>query len=134
MNKVILIGRLGADPETRFSQSNVQVCNFSLATSKKVKGEQQTEWHRIVCFNKTAEIAQQYLVKGSQVCIEGSIQTSEYEKDGEKRYSTNIVCNNLEMLGGTSSQENDSKPLESKFDPSNIKKVDLSSIDDDLPF
>lgn len=134
MNKVILIGRLGADPETRFSQSNVQVCNFSLATSKKVKGEQQTEWHRIVCFNKTAEIAQQYLVKGSQVCIEGSIQTSEYEKDGEKRYSTNIVCNNLEMLGGTSSQENDSKPLESKFDPSNINKVDLSSIDDDLPF
>jgi single-strand DNA-binding protein len=134
MNKAILIGRLGADPETRFSQSNVQVCNFSIATSRKIKGEDQTEWHRIVCFNKTAEIAQKYLVKGSQVCIEGMIQTSEYEKNGEKRYSTNIVCNNLQMLGGTSSQENDSKPSEAKFDPSNVNKTDLSTISDDLPF
>lgn len=134
MNKVILIGRLGQDPESRFSQSNVQVCNFNIATSRKVKGEQQTEWHRIVCFGKTAEIAQLYLTKGSQVCVEGMIQTSEYEKDGEKRYSTNIVCNNLQMLGGTSSQENDSKPAQAKFDPSNVNKVDLSTISDDLPF
>ncbi len=134
MNKVILIGRLGQDPESRFSQSNVQVCNFSLATSRKVKGEDQTEWHRIVCFNKTAEIAQQYLTKGSQVCIEGMIQTSEYEKDGEKRYSTNIVCNNLQMLGSTNSQSNDPKPTEAKFDPSNVKKNILDEIDDDLPF
>ena len=62
------------------------------------------------------------------------IQTSEYEKNGEKRYSTNIVCNNLQMLGGTSSQENDSEPVQTKFDPSNVNKADLSTISDDLPF
>jgi len=134
MNKAILIGNLGADPETRFSQSNVQVCNFSIATSKKIKGEKSIEWHRIVAFGKTAEIAQKYLVKGSQVCIEGSIQTSEYEKDGQKKYSTQIVCDRLEMLGRANDQENNSSPTETKFDPSNVNKTDLSTISDDLPF
>lgn len=125
MNKVILIGRLGKDPESRFTQNNMQVVNFSVATSKKVKGEEQTEWHNIVTFDKTAQIAQQYLTKGSLVCIEGSIQTSKYEKDGQTRYSTQIVCNNLQMLGGKNEPEN--KPT----------KVDISNWEnesDGLPF
>lgn len=122
MNKVILIGRLGANPETRFTQTNTPVCNWSLATSKKVKGEDKTEWHNIVAFSKTAEIAQQYLTKGSLVGIEGSIQTTSYEKDGITKYSTQIICDRLEMLGGKSEQKEESV------------KVDMNNIDDDLPF
>jgi single-strand DNA-binding protein len=123
MNKVILIGRLVKNPETKFTQSNMQICKFSMATSKKIKGEEQTEWHNIVCFSKTAEIAEKFLSKGSLVCIEGSINTSVYEKDGEKKYSTQIVCDRLEMLGGKSDQKNE---------PS--VNVDIEKIDDDLPF
>ncbi len=122
MNKVILIGRLGANPETRFTQTNTPVCNWSLATSKKVKGEDKTEWHNIVAFSKTAEIAQQYLTKGSLVGIEGSIQTTSYEKDGITKYSTQIICDRLEMLGGKAEQKEESV------------KVDMNNIDDDLPF
>lgn len=122
MNKVILIGRLGANPETRFTQSNTPVCNWSLATSKKVKGEDKTEWHNIVAFSKTAEIAQQYLTKGSLVGIEGSIQTTSYEKNGITKYNTQIICDRLEMLGGKAEQKEESV------------KVDMNNIDDDLPF
>ena len=124
MNKVILIGRLGKDPESRFTQSNTQVVNFSMATSKKVKGEEQTEWHNVVLFGKTAEIAQQYLTKGSLIAIEGSIQTSSYEKDGVTRYSTQIICDRLEMLGGK-----DDKPAKEP-----AKNIDLNDLDDGLPF
>jgi|DEB0MinimDraft_10_1074344.scaffolds.fasta_scaffold00084_13 single-strand DNA-binding protein len=124
MNKVILIGRLGKEPESRFTQSNMQVVNFSLATSKKVKGEEQTEWHNVVTFSKTAEIAEKYLTKGSLVCVEGSIQTSKYEKDGQTRYSTQIVCDRLEMLGSKDEQKPEQK----------TSNIDLNDIDDDLPF
>lgn len=134
MNKAILIGRLGGNPETRFTQSNTPVCNWSLATSKKVKGEDKTEWHNIVAFSKTAEIAQQYLTKGSLVCVEGSISTSQYEKNGEKRYSTQIICDRLEMLGGMNNNDNKDRALEQK---PGSQKVDISNWDqvsDDLPF
>lgn len=124
MNKVILIGRLGKDPESRFTQSNTQVVNFSMATSKKVKGEEQTEWHNVVLFGKTAEIAEKYLTKGSLLAIEGSIQTSSYEKDGVTKYSTQIICDRLEMLGGK-----DDKPAKEP-----AKNIDLNDIDSDLPF
>lgn len=126
MNKVILIGRLGKDPESRFTQTNTQVVNFSVATSKKVKGEEQTEWHNIVTFSKTAEIAEKYLKKGSLVCIEGSIQTSKYEKDGQTRYSTQIICDRLEMLGG--------KNEPAKEPAQKTSNINLDEIDDDLPF
>lgn len=134
MNKVILIGRLGKDPELRMTQNNLAVVNFSLATSRKYKGEEQTEWHNIVCFSKTAEIAEKYLTKGSLVAIDGQIQTKNYEKDGQTIYRTEIICNALEMLGGNSTASNGDRPAEAKNGASKVKSIDLDKIDDDLPF
>jgi single-strand DNA-binding protein len=106
VNKVILVGRLGRDPETRFTSGGQAVANFSLATDESYKdrnGERQkrTEWHKIVVWGKQAEIAQQYLKKGSLVFIEGRIQSREWQdKEGQKRTSFDIVANNFRMLGG----------------------------------
>ena len=106
VNKVILVGRLGRDPETRYTGGGQAVANFSLATDESYKdrnGERQkrTEWHKIVVWGKQAEIAQQYLKKGSLVFIEGRIQSREWQdKEGQKRTSFEIVANNFRMLGG----------------------------------
>ncbi len=106
VNKVILVGRLGRDPEVRFTSSGQPVANFSLATDETYKdraGERQkrTEWHKIVIWGKQAEIAQKYLHKGSLIFLEGRIQTREYtDRDQNKRTSFEIVCNNFRMLGG----------------------------------
>jgi single-strand DNA-binding protein len=106
VNKVILVGRLGRDPETRFTGGGQAVANFSLATDETYKdknGERQkrTEWHKITVWGKQAEIAQQYLKKGSLVYVEGRIQTREWQdKEGQKRTSYDIVANNFRMLGG----------------------------------
>ena len=108
VNKVILVGRLGRDPETRYTGGGQAVANFSLATDESYKdrnGERQkrTEWHKIVVWGKQAEIAQQYLKKGSLVFIEGRIQSREWQdKEGQKRTSFEIVANNFRMLGGRS--------------------------------
>jgi single-strand DNA-binding protein len=106
VNKVILVGNLGRDPETRYTGGGQAVANFSVATSETYKdrnGEKQkrTEWHKIVVWGKQAEIAQQYLKKGSLVFIEGRIQSREWQdKEGQKRTSFEIVANNFRMLGG----------------------------------
>jgi len=106
VNKVILVGRLGKDPETRYTSSGQAVCNFSLATDETYKdraGERQkrTEWHRIVVWAKQAEIAQQYLHKGSLIYLEGRIQTRQWDdREGQKRTTVEIVANNFRMLGG----------------------------------
>jgi single-strand DNA-binding protein len=106
VNKVILVGRLGRDPETRFTGGGQAVANFSVATDETYKdrnGERQkrTEWHKIVVWGKQAEIAQQYLKKGSLIFIEGRIQSREWQdKEGQKRTSFEIVANNFRMLGG----------------------------------
>ncbi len=105
VNKVILVGRLGRDPETRYISSGQAVCQFSMATDESYKdknGERQkrTEWHRIVVWGKQAEIAQQYLKKGSQIYLEGRLQTREWEKDGQKRNTTEIVASHFRFLGG----------------------------------
>ena len=107
VNKVILIGNLGADPETRAMPSGSSVANLRIATSEswrdKQTGEQQerTEWHRVALFGRLAEIASEYLRKGSQVYIEGSLRTRKWQdKQGNERYSTEIVGNELQMLGG----------------------------------
>jgi single-strand DNA-binding protein len=106
VNKVILVGRLGRDPETRYTGGGQAVANFSVATDETYKdrnGERQkrTEWHKIVVWGKQAEIAQQYLKKGSLIFIEGRIQSREWQdKEGQKRTSFEIVANNFRMLGG----------------------------------
>jgi single-strand DNA-binding protein len=106
VNKAILVGRLGKDPETRYTSSGQAVCNFTMATDETYKdraGERQkrTEWHRIVVWAKQAEIAQQYLRKGSLIYLEGRIQTRQWDdKEGQKRTTTEIVATNFRMLGG----------------------------------
>lgn len=105
VNRVILVGRLGRDPETRYTGAGQAVCNFSLATDESFRdrnGERQkrTEWHKIVVWGKQAEIAQQYLKKGSLIYVEGRIQSREWtDKEGQKRTSFEIVANNFRMLG-----------------------------------
>jgi single-strand DNA-binding protein len=104
INKVILIGNLGRDPETRYAKSGGAVTNFSVATSEswrdKSSGEQQerTEWHNVVCFARLGEIAGEYLRKGSKVYIEGSLRTTSWEKEGQKRYRTEVMARELQML------------------------------------
>lgn len=107
INKVILVGNLGSDPEVRYSANGAAIANVSLATtdswSDKQTGEKQerTEWHRVVFFNRLAEIAGEYLKKGSQVYIEGRLQTRKWQdKDGQDRYTTEIVAGEMQMLGG----------------------------------
>ena len=105
VNRVILVGRLGRDPETRYTGAGQPVCNFSIATDETYKdrsGQRQkrTEWHKIVLWGKQAEIAQQYLKKGAQIYLEGRIQQREWtDKEGQKRTSFEIVANNFRMLG-----------------------------------
>lgn len=107
INKVILVGHLGADPETRYTPSGSAVTNLRVATSDSWKdkqtGEQQerTEWHRVAMFGRLAEIAAEYLRKGSQVYLEGNLRTRKWQdKDGNDRWSTEIVANEMQMLGG----------------------------------
>lgn len=106
VNKVILLGSLGADPEMRFTQSGSAVANMRLATNEEWKDkegqkQERTEWHSIAIFGKLAEIAGQYLRKGAQVYVEGSLRTRKWQdKDGADRYTTEIVANEMRMLGG----------------------------------
>ena len=106
VNKVILVGRLGRDPETKYTGGGSAVANFSLATDESFKdknGEKQkrTEWHKLVAFGKQAEIIQQYLTKGSMIFVDGRIQSREWQdKEGTKRTSFEIIVNNFQMLGG----------------------------------
>lgn len=135
INKVILVGNLGADPETKYLQSGDPVTNLNVATSKSWKdrdsGQQQerTEWHRVVMFKKLAEIAGQYLKKGSKVYIEGELRTRQWERDGQKHYTTEIVASEMQMLdsrqdGGT----NTGASAPSGPPPSG------DDFDDDIPF
>ena len=106
VNKVILVGNLGADPELRYTGSGTAVCNFSLATTESYKDRdgnqvENTEWHRVVAWARLAEICGEYLKKGRQVYIEGQIQTRQWEdKEGQTRYTTEIKAREMQMLGG----------------------------------
>jgi single-strand DNA-binding protein len=106
INKVILVGNLGADPETRYTASGSAITNISVATSESWKDKQtgenqeRTEWHRVVFFNRLAEIAGEYLRKGSQVYVEGTLRTRKWQgQDGQDRYTTEVVANEMQMLG-----------------------------------
>lgn len=118
VNKVILVGNLGKDPEVRTIESGKKVANFSLATSETYKDrdgnkKEKTEWHSVVLWDKLAEIAEKYLSKGSTVYIEGKLQTRSWDdKDGNKRYTTEVVGQNLTMLGGKQSTEQPTTPDE----------------------
>ncbi len=116
VNKVILLGRLGQDPEIRYTQNGSSVCQFSLATSENWKdrnGEKQekTEWHRVVVWGKIGELCNQYLSKGRQVYLEGKLQTRQWEdKSGNKRYTTEVNASSVQFIGGNSQDTSDSKP------------------------
>ncbi len=106
VNKVILVGNLGRDPEVRSLPNGNPVASFSVATSRRFKDrdgnrQEQTEWHNVVCYGRQAEIAGQYLTKGKQVFVEGRIQTRSWDdkSSGEKKYKTEIICDNFQMLG-----------------------------------
>ena len=134
MNKVILIGRAGKDPEVRILAGGTKVANFSLATSKHFtkNGEKQsqTTWHNIVCWLKLADLAESYIKKGDQVCIEGEIQIRDWtDKDGNKRQSFEVNCNNIELLGGKKS-EGEEKHETPVIPP----KIEDQGATDDLPF
>lgn len=150
VNKVILIGRLGKDPETRYMPNGEAVTNATLATSENWKdksGEKQekTEWHNLVFYRRLAEIAGEYLKKGSQVYIEGKLQTRKWEKDGVTRYTTDIVVNEMTMLGGKSSgggsfEVMDKSPSSEQASPAPASKrpapakSNFDNFDDDIPF
>jgi len=113
INKVILIGRLGRDPEVRNISDDRTVTNFSIATSEEWKdkdtGEkkERTEWHRIVAFNRLGEICAEYLSKGKMVYVEGRIQTRSWEQDGVTKYTTEIIASNIQFLGGRNSVDSE---------------------------
>ena len=146
VNKVILVGNLGRDPETRYMPSGGAVTNVSVATSKQWRdretGEQKerTEWHRVVFFNRLAEIAGEYLKRGSKVYLEGELRTREWEREGQKHYTTEVVANEMQMLdsrgdaasappqAAASSGGGGGQPMEDFGPPP------ADDFDDDIPF
>ena len=156
VNKAIIVGTCGQDPEVRYLPNGNAVCSLSLATSEQWTDKQtgqkveRTEWHRVVLFGKVAEIAGEYLRKGSQVYIEGKLQTREWEKDGIKRYTTEVVVDmrgTMQLLGSPAHRQqgtNDQRPTGSsrqtqdahpgKTSPQPQPQPDFDSFDDDIPF
>ncbi|MBA2350845.1 MAG: single-stranded DNA-binding protein [Burkholderiales bacterium] len=154
VNKVILVGNLGRDPETRYTADNAAIANISVATTdtwKDKSGEKQerTEWHRVVFFGKLAEIAGEYLKKGSQVYVEGSLRTRKWQdKEGQEKYTTEIVADRMQMLGsrsGAGDRSLDGNVGEPTRPSSNAnagaskgkpatKSSGFDDLDDDIPF
>ena len=142
VNKVILIGNLGKDPELTYTPSGLAVARFTLATTEKRKNSEgeyvdQTEWHRIVFFGKTAEVVGQYLAKGKSVYIEGRLKYGSYEKDGVTRYTTDIIGFNMQMLGGRGDDSGGAAPRQQSAPPPPSQPQDAApedDIEDDLPF
>ena len=142
VNKIILVGNLGADPETRFMPNGDAVANIRLATTEswkdKASGEKKeiTEWHRVVLYRKLGEIAGQYLKKGSAVYIEGRIRTRKWQdKEGQERYTTEIEANEMQMLGGKQSGESaPSQPKQEQRNAQGAQGGGMADMDDDIPF
>lgn len=136
MNKAILIGNLGADPELRFTQSNQAVLSLRLATSesyvdKNRERQVRTEWHRVTVWGNRAEALNKILAKGKSVAVEGRIQTRQWDKDGEKRYATEIVATNIVLLGGKSEARDD---YEGRKPQGHEGYDNAPPPDDDIPF
>lgn len=139
INKVILLGNLGKDPEIRYLEGGTAVANFTLATSEnykdKTSGERKTitEWHNVVLWRGLAEITEKYLKKGNQVYIEGKLRTRQWQdKDGNTRYTTEIVAENMQMIGRKDDNPSTSTPDSSALPPS--PEIGHENVDDDLPF
>ena len=135
VNKVILIGNLGADPEVRYTQNGTAVANFRIATTEtwKKEGEKEelTEWHRVVAFGRLAQICGEYLSKGSKVYIEGRIQTRKWEdRDGNPRYTTEIMAREMKMLSPRGTEEGQSGRYSNEEPP----LPDVPPMEDDVPF
>lgn len=143
VNKVILVGNLGKDPEVRYAANGNAIANITLATSESWKDKQtgetqeKTEWHRVVFFRRLAEIAGEYLKKGSQVYIEGKLQTRKWQdKEGNDRYTTEIVANEMQMLGsrgGSAGYSSESAPAPAAKEPA-VAAAGAGDFDDDIPF
>ncbi len=139
MNKVILIGRLGGDPELKYTSNGTAQALINLATSERWKdsdGNQQekTEWHRVIAWRRQAEFAGEWLKKGRLICIEGKLTTRSWEKDGQKRYMTEVVADNITMLGSKAEGgggESKGTPPKQEEPPDS---GDVMEDDDDLPF
>jgi single-strand DNA-binding protein len=134
VNKVILVGNLGADPDMRYTASGMAVCKLSIATSRRYTDKQgnrqeETAWHRVDAWGKLAEVCGQYLSKGRQVYIEGRLKYGSYEKDGVKHYTTDIIAENMQMLGGGGNGNRSQEP-EPPFSPPPGGVPD----DEDIPF
>ncbi len=137
VNKVIILGHLGRDPETRYTNAGGAVANISVATSDvwndKNTGErkERSEWHNVVAFNRLAEVAGEYLRKGSKVYIEGKLQTDKYEKEGVQHYSTKVICQQLQMLDSRP----DSRPAGNQpANPRHHAKPPVEDFNDEIPF
>ena len=147
VNKVILVGNLGRDPELKYLPSGDAVCNFSIATTESWKdksGEKQerTEWHRVTLFGRLAEVAGEYLKKGHIVYLEGKIQTRKYtDKEGIDRYATEVVADRMQLLpqrdsAGSAGRDdtNERRPAKVADDAKNTKRKPAADFDDDIPF
>ncbi len=146
VNKVILVGNAGADPELRYLPSGAPVANLRLATSSSWKDkqsgerEERTEWHRVVFFNRLAEIVRDYVHKGSQIYVEGSLRTRNYEKDGQTHYSTEIIANEMQMLGGRGGETGGPPPSRGGSNkapadaPPPTEAQGEEPLEDDIPF
>jgi len=144
VNKVIVLGNLGADPELRSSPSGVTTCRLSIATSMnwtdKNSGEkkEKTEWHRVVFFGRSAEVIDQYLKKGQQLYIEGRLQTNKYEKDGIERYSTDIIGESFNFISSSGSSSNNNQFANDINQDTNSnnkqEKPSADDFEDDIPF
>jgi single-strand DNA-binding protein len=140
VNKAILLGNLGRDPEMRYAPSGDAIANFSIATTETWKDksgqkQERTEWHRLTAFGKLAEIAGEYLKKGSSVYVEGRIQSDKYtDKEGNEKVSYGVVIDKLQMLGGKSSGQNESPQPAQSQPESNEQKSGFDDFEDDIPF
>ena len=141
INKVILVGNLGQDPEVKYTAGGAAVTTLSLATSESWKDkdtgsdQEKTEWHRVVLWRRLAEIAGEYLKKGSKVYIEGQLQTRKWEQDGQTRYTTEVVGRDMQFLDSRGSSSSDSSSYEDiNQDKSSQNLPDSGITDDDIPF
>ena len=140
VNKVILVGSIGKDPESKNMPNGNMVVNFSLATSEswkdKTTGQQQepVEWHRLVCFGKLAEIIAQYVKKGSKLYIEGSLRTRSWEQDGVKKYATEIVVSEMQLLDGRPDNKGSGQQNSVSANKTSPASGMADNFDDDIPF